>query len=189
MSKKCFIVFALALCFLTFSEIKAQSLLKNGKIPEDLVIKYWKGSGIGSTEFTVKSNGRVFYKSTNLPINLNHNNAAFFELLDKKSKNKKPKLRDNLSKKQLKELVYEFEKIEFLRFPNRQLNYLDGCTNNFSINPSTTTAITLEINEKSITVSAEIYCNGTGNSIAEKFEILAKKINEILKTVKVTIPE
>jgi hypothetical protein len=187
MSKKCFIIFALTLCFLTFSEIKAQQLLKNDKIPEDLVIKYWKGSGIGSNEFTVKSNGRVFYKSTNLRIN--HNNAALLGLLDKKSKNKKPKLKDKLSKKQLKELVYEFEKIEFLRFPNRQLNYLDGCTNNFSINPSTTTAITLEINKKSMTVSAEVYCSGTDNSIAGKFEILAKKISEILKTVKATISE
>ena len=178
----------MALYLSAFSETKAQSLLNNGKIPEDLVIKHWKGSGIGSSELIIKSHGRVFYKSySNLPTN--PNNAKLLELLNKKSKSKKPKLKDKLSKKQLKQLIYEFEKIEFLSLPNRELNYLDGCTNDSVTNPSTKTRLTFEISGKSNMVSADVYCNGTNGSIAGKFEILAKKISEILKTVKATILE
>ncbi len=187
MSKRFIVIFALAFCFLTFSEVKAQSLLKTNKIPEDLVIKYWRGNAIGWSEYTIKSNGTISYNYySNIPSNPDHS-ASLFELLGKNKKARKPKLKDNLSKEQLKNLISEFEKAKFFNFTNNMLNNQDGCTNeNVSSDPQTM-SISIQINGKNKQVFSYAECNGSATSNAAKFIILGKKISEALKNVKATM--
>jgi len=183
MSKKFFVVLALILCFLTFSESKAQSVVKNGRIPEDLVIKYWKGSGIGWVEYTIKADGSVFYNSySNLPSN--PNTAGFLELQNKKNKTKKNELKNKLSKKQLKILISEFEQANFFGFPNRELNNQDGCPNGNISSDAVSISIFIQINGKTAHISSLAACKAIANTTAERFDNLGRKISEILKTVK-----
>lgn len=162
----------------------ARFLSFNGNvIPEDLVIKYWNGSGIGWTGFLIKSDGKVFYKTySNMPSNPDSISALLG--LDKIKNAKKPELKSKLSEKQLRELISEFEKVDIFSFPSRQLSNQDGCTQDSVSSNAKETVISLQMLGKSATVSANRNCGATVGSIAEKFENLEKKIVQIVGTVK-----
>ncbi|MGI8642198.1 MAG: hypothetical protein ACR2MG_19885 [Pyrinomonadaceae bacterium] len=157
---------------------------ESGKIPDDLSISYKTvyGGGAGWRDLTIKADGRIYEKSySNLPSNSNLEN-----LLQSLDKPKKSELKDKLSKEQIKELISEFEKINFSAFTYKVLNHLDGCSNEVVTNHITTKHISIHINNKNMYASVYENCNAKTGTDAAKFEYIFAKIGEMLKNVKIT---
>lgn len=197
--------------FVVFApQIFAQSLLKDGKIPDDLVIQYSRGSGIGGWKFTIKSDGKVYYEYySNMPpspslIELlipletnqsketknNRENKPKEKNQSKSSKESKPeetknnKLQDRVSIKQLEELLSEFERFDFFSVANKLLTKEDGCTNMTITSNTKMISVSIQINGKNYHISEEVGCQPMPESRADKFNGLVKKIEEVLKNVK-----
>lgn len=155
--------------------------LENGEIPEDFSITYRTGFGEGSwSEAIIGSDGRVSGKSySNLPSNTSSLQSLLLIM-------KKPKLKERISKKQLEQLIFEFEKIGFSAFALKALDNQDGCTNKFFSTHGRTNFISVQINHRNMYASIDANCNPKPESNAAKFEYMVVKIEEILKNVKVT---
>lgn len=154
--------------------------LENGEIPEDFRLTYRSSYGEGGwSEVIIDSDGRVFGKSySNLPSN----NAQHSLLIAKKLK-----LKEKISKKQLEQLIFEFEKIGFSAFAREVLDKQDGCTGESLSTHGRTNFISVQINNRNIYASIEASCQPKPGSNAAKFEYMVVKIEEILKNVKVTM--
>lgn len=155
--------------------------LENGNIPEDLKITYGIGYGGGSwRQSVIKPDGSVWYKfDSMLPSNPNLESAL--QTLDKR---KKPKLKDKLSKKQLEQIISEFEKIGFSAFRNRTLDSQYGCSNENLSTHGGTRYISININNTNMSVSIYDGCDAKPGTDAAKVEYIVAKIEEMLKTVK-----
>lgn len=96
-------------------QISAQSLLVDGKIPEDLLITLKRQGGRGGSyfEMIIAANGEITYQTKNgLPVASLPNVVFINGKQIKKPKYLKPKM----SEEKLKLLVAEFENIQFFRF-------------------------------------------------------------------------
>lgn len=107
-------------------QISAQSLLKDGKIPDDFVITIYQGGTVQFATyyyFKITSDGKVFYEEFDRSLPKGRN---FLELLSlqpgkKVAKPPKPvKLKDKLSKKQLKQIILEVEKSKILEITENE---------------------------------------------------------------------
>ena len=187
MSKTLIAVLALSLCLLISPYARAQSLLINDKIPKDLIITF-ETAGIGQHyKLVVKADGSVTYypiSVTAISIPTEEPNAFVMSKSDRKKfeKSKKPKIKNKLSQKQLKELIFEFEKINFFNLLSSYSTAADGCKSWISI-PGWK-SITIRANGKNKQVFYKSDCAEVAN-VSENFDNLSKKISEITKVVKV----
>lgn len=157
------IIFAVLFCFLFFSETEAQTTLKNGKIPDDLLITLQKQEGWGGTysEMTINSRGEFSYQSRggNLPV---VRTPYVFSI---NGKHIKPAqyLKPKLSDEKLKLLIAEFEKIQFFKFgkdfPAEDEKEI-GCITDVG-----TEAISIRINGQTKEVSDYYGCSGKRNRL------------------------
>lgn len=177
---------ALSLIFLgTLAfQVSAQLIIKNNKIPKDLVIKLTLSSTIQfSSEYDLKitSDGKVYIedRSHNLPSGTNFSTLLGLNLPSNKTKKPKvPKLKDKLSKKQLKQILAEFEKSGFWKITEN-----DQCQT--TINHYTTKGISIMLNGKTKKINEiNLNCSSNQNSSLKKFLSLYNKIEKELSGVK-----
>ncbi|HRH40643.1 MAG TPA: hypothetical protein PKY82_03290 [Pyrinomonadaceae bacterium] len=95
------------------SQISAQSLLKDGKIPDDLLInlKGYGAWGFGSFEINITSTGDWSYLYKGLTVTIPEGLS-----IDGKPIKPPRYLKPHLSEQKLKSLIAEFEKMQFLKF-------------------------------------------------------------------------
>ena len=165
MSKGFLFIIALVLCFLSFFETNAQSLLKNGKILKDLVIKF-ETESVGPPskshyKITIEANGTVWREAI----------AGFFaETSNLIKKNK-------LTKNTLRQLVSEFERIGFFNLDNDYSFKAGNCGDGLPIPHKAKVIISIRINGKTKKVSSVQSCVGDEGSNLENFDNLGKKIS------------
>jgi hypothetical protein len=154
---------------------------RNSKIPEDLSIAYRVSYGEGSwRELTIKSDGGISEKSySNFP-----SNPDTYKILQSLDKSKKSKLKNKLSKQELKQLLSEFEKIGFSAFRYTILDNSHGCTNENISTHGMTKHISIQINNRNMYASTDKDCNAKPGTAAAKFEYALARIEETLKNVK-----
>ena len=162
-------------------QISAQSILQKGKIPEDLVITL---SLSGTIEFAahydykIDSAGKVFYEErSNLPPL-----TKFADLLGNKSK--KPKLKDKFSKKQIKQIILEFEKSGFFEM-NEYYEGDPALIEATCVNHAETKSLSISANGKTKKVGFFLGCSYGEKSPLKSFLSLFDKISGMLQGVKV----
>jgi hypothetical protein len=126
------IVLGLFFLFAFVSQMSAQSVLKDGKIPRDLVITLSFSSTIQfSAEYDLKitADGKVYLNDrSHLLPSQTFFNLMLLEMNGKKLKKSKiPKLKDRISQKQIKQIILEFEKSGF--FEMNEFYYGDPILN------------------------------------------------------------
>jgi hypothetical protein len=111
---KTLIVLGLLLSFVFFFQVSAQTLLVNDKIPDDLLIALKRQDGYGRnySEMTINANGEFSFQ--NRPTFPNKVPTEVF-ILGERIKNPKY-LKPKLPPEKLRQLIAEFEKIEFFKF-------------------------------------------------------------------------
>ncbi len=188
MKKTSKFLFGIIIFFTTFSQMLAQSILKDNKIPEDLIIKLTLSSTIQfSSEYDLKitSDGKVYLdeRSHNLP---GTNFSALLRLNSGKNKTKQlkvPKLKDKLSKRQIKKIVSEFEKSGF--FEMNESYYGDPTLKEGTcVNHAYTKGLSILANGKTKNVAFFLGCSYGENSPLKSFLNLYAKIDEELSGVK-----
>jgi hypothetical protein len=152
--------------------------LENGEIPEDFSVTYRTDFGEASwLDTIIDSDGRV---SAKYYSNFPSNPTAQSLLITKKTN-----LKERISKKQLEQLISEFEKIGFSTFAGRNLNKQDGCASESLSTHGESNLIFVQINNRNMYASADAICNAKPGTDAAKFEQMVVKIKEMLKNVKV----
>ena len=183
------IILTLISSFFFILPISAQSLLKNGEIPKDLVITL---SLSGTIQFAahydlkITSDGRIYLEnmSGGLPIN----ERPLTELLDlpniKKPKaTKKPKLRDKLSKTQLRRIIAEIENSGFSEISRYYESVGESNMNDCSINHVERKGLSITVNGR--TAKAFFFkCYTDENSPVKRLFDLYDKIERELSGVK-----
>ena len=179
------IVFSIFLFLAVASPMIAQTILKDGKIPKDLVITLsLEGTTQFSTHYTYKitTDGKVFYEEqSNLPPQ-----ESFADLLnvnDKSRKVRKPKLKNKLSKEQIKSIILEFEKAGF--FEMNESYYGDPTLKEVScVNHAEKKGLSITANGKTKSVAFFLGCSYGENSPLKSFLNLYDKIGKELSNVK-----
>jgi hypothetical protein len=164
---------------LTFAfQSSAQSLLKDGKIPNDLVIILSLKGTIQFAnyyDYKITSDRQVFsQEQINFPVT-----SSVSLLLNKKPQ----KLKDKLSKKQLKRIINEFESSGFFELNDYYENdptFKDASCSNHALIKS----LLISANGKTKKVGFFLGCGVGENSPLKKFLSLYEKIEAELKKVK-----
>jgi hypothetical protein len=166
-------------------QMSAQSILKHDKIPKNLVITLSLGGTVQFADyFTYKitSDGKVVYieQRNGLPTT---NNYVY--LLKDHKRVKSPKIKENLSKKQLKSIIKEFEVSGFFEMNE----YYQGYTNSSSeeltcVNHAMSKSVSISINGKSKSVGFFLGCGYSEDSPLKRFLNLYDKVSKELETVK-----
>lgn len=154
-------VLRLLLCVVFVFQISAQTLPVNDKIPDDLLITLKKQGGWGGnySEMTINANGEFSFQNrptfpTALPKEV--------YILGERIKNPKY-LKPKLSPKKLKQLIAEFEKIQFFKF-GKNFSAEDekeiGC-----VTDQGTDIISIQINGQTKEVSNYLGCWGKRNRL------------------------
>lgn len=105
------IALGLILCALFALQASGQAFLKNGEIPDDLIITLKRNGRFEDYVITIQANGDWSFKGSaglpllNSPARISSKNAKKTDLTKAK-----------LTKETLKSLISEFEKIQFLKF-------------------------------------------------------------------------
>ena len=149
------IIFTTVLCLLTFSETKAQSLLDNDKIPKDLKITLERFGCLGTCpaySLIIKADGSVLFNRKNF-------NKA------------KGKFEDKITKEQIKQIISEFEKVNFFSFRNSYVTKDDGCEKYPPDGPSEQISIKIDGKRKTV-----YHVLGCGKTVIRN---LGEKIDEI----------
>ena len=187
MKKTSKLLFGTIIFFTAFSQIAAQSVLKDNKIPEDLIIKLSLSSTIQfSSEYDLKitSDGKVYLddRSHNLPSATNF--SALLKLNSGKNKNlKMPRLKDKLSKEQIKRIITEFKKSGF--FEMNESYYGDPTLKEGTcVNHANTKGLSILANGKTKSVAFFLGCSYGENSPLKSFLNLYEKIDKELSGVK-----
>ncbi|MEP6901516.1 MAG: hypothetical protein ABJA66_07180 [Actinomycetota bacterium] len=168
--------------------------MKDNKIPRDLIIKLTFSSTIQfSSEYDLKitSDGKVYLtdRSHNLP-----SGTSFYNLLglsagkNKIKKTETPKLKDKLSKKQIKQIIGEFERSGFFEMND----YYQGdptLTEMSCINHANTKGLSISANGKTKNVAFFLGCSYSEKSPLKDFLSLYDKIDKVLSGVKKISPE
>lgn len=154
-------VLSLLLCIVFVFQVSAQTLPVNGKIPDDLLITLKKQVGWGGnhSEMTINANGEFSFQ--NRPAFPNKLPTDVF-ILGKRIKNPKY-LKPKLSPEKLKQLIAEFEKIQFFKFgkdfPAEDEKEV-GC-----VTDQGTDIISIQMNGQTKEVSNYLGCSGKRNRI------------------------
>ncbi len=167
MYRKFLVFVALALCFLTFSEIKAQSLLKNGEIPKDFSISFSRfvcKENCPDYELLIQANGTV----------------EFGGRINTKVKGRRT---SKITKEQIKRIILEFEKADFFALENSYASK-KICPVLFQNMASVFISIKIDGREKAI--PHDLGCLETAESnskiFPQKLYHLGNRIDEIVKT-------
>lgn len=156
-------------------QVSAQAILKDGKIPKDLVILYGTSGTVPYNQtYRIIFNGKVFYQEqSNLPIiNRSQNDLLLIGQKSPKTTN----LKDSLSKKQLNQIIREFEKTGFFEMTGSSIN---ECAQNHVVSKI------ISISANGRTKVVEFFpCGSSENFQLKFFQSLYNKIGEELKTVK-----
>lgn len=190
MKKTIQIVIGISIFFALISQASAQSVLKDGKIPGDLVIKLSFSSSIqSSAEYDLKitADGKVYLddRSHMLPSQTFFN-PMLLETNGKKPKRLKvPNLKDKFSQKQLKQMILEFEKSGFFEM-NESYEGDINLQENICINHANTKGLSILANGKTKKIAFFLGCSYGEKSPLKSFLNLYDKISEELKKVKKT---
>lgn len=171
-------------------QMQAQSVLKDGEIPKDLIITLSLSSTVQFSDayiYKINPDRTVFFenRSNSLPLGV-----SFAGLLSgkvgetsKPVKIKSPELKDKLSKKQIKQILIEFEKSGFFEMneyyqgdPTLELN---TCHTH-----ADTKSLSISANGKTKKVGFYLGCSYGEKAPLKSFLTLFDKISEILKSVK-----
>ncbi|HEV8160000.1 MAG TPA: hypothetical protein VGP58_13275 [Pyrinomonadaceae bacterium] len=182
------IVLGLFFLFAFVSQMSAQSVLKDGKIPRDLVITLSFSSTIQfSAEYDLKitADGKVYLNDrSHLLPSQTFFNLMLLEMNGKKLKKSKiPKLKDRISQKQIKQIILEFEKSGF--FEMNEFYYGDPILNeNVCTNHADIKSLSILANGKTKNVAFFLGCSYSEKSPLEGFSSLYDKISKELSSVK-----
>lgn len=187
MPKKFIIILTLILCFLNFSEIHSQSLLKNEEIPKDLLITY-EISRV--SKLLIEADGSVTYypiSVTTITRDGEEVNGFIMSESDEKKfeKVKEPEKKHKLSNSQLKELISEFEKIQFFYLPDMHATTEDGCIYYVS-GPNSENTISIQIGGQSKKIT---YFSGCISNMTNDFKNLVDKTNKIISTIEIKVDD
>jgi len=155
MFKEYLFVFVIVLCFVL--QLKAQDILTNGEIPDDVVIS-----------MEVKSTNRP--PGTNYTINIRADGEWIYNSKDTISK-KGVSVSGKVEKSQIKELILEFEKLDFFDLKNSY----DG-KNNLCENHQNIEIISIKFSKHSKQVSNYLGCQGNIQGVLAN---LGKQIRKI----------
>lgn len=190
MKKGTKILFSIVFFCALVSQISAQSVLKNGTIPKDLVITLSLSSSSQFAyiyDYKITSDGRVFFEDhSRLLPSLNFSNLTLLNINGKKLKKPKiPKLKDRISQKQIKRIILEFEKSGFFEmneYYQGDLTLKEGvCVNHANIK-----GLSISANGKTKNVAFFLGCSYGENSPLKSFLNLYDKIDKELSGVKKT---
>ncbi len=159
MKNKILIIFSLL--FLVFSKTEAQSLLRNGEIPKDLLITLERTVCYGSCpayKLSIDFNGNVGFNGGNFT-------------------KKRGKAAGKISQNQIKDMIAEFEKSDFFNLRDSYEEARDGCTEFETDNPSE--IISIQINGKKKRISHYFGCLKVDGNPTELVETLGVKIDQI----------
>ncbi|MEK7723784.1 MAG: hypothetical protein AAB336_05510 [Acidobacteriota bacterium] len=166
------------------SQVSAQALLKDRKIPDDLVITIGLTANMqfgGYNRYKITSDGKVFYEEySNLPP-LNRNALELVGIGQKNIKKPKtPKLKDKLSKKQLKKIIAEIEKSNVLA-----INENEQCET--IANHYTTRGISITVNGETKGIEEiELRCDNNESQrrkdFANLYDFISKELSGVKKT-------
>lgn len=175
-----YLTFVLLFVIALASQISAQSLLKDGKIPEGLVITIYQGGTVPfGAYYKITSNGKVSYEEfSNMPIS-NRNALELLRLGQKNIKKPKPpKLKENLSKEQLNKIIAEIEKSKIL-----EINENDKCE--LVAIHYTTRGISITVNGETKGIEEiKLRCDNNENPRLKNFAILYDFISREISGVK-----
>jgi hypothetical protein len=163
-------------------QMSAQSLLKDGKIPKDLVITLSLGGTVQYANYysyKITSDGKIVYTEelNGLPI------ASNYGLLLKQLKT--PELKENLSKKQIKSILKGFESAGFFEMNEYYQGYSDKVGGEVTcVNHAMSKSLSISINNVNKKVGFFLGCSYSENSPLKKFLVLYDKILGHLKNVK-----
>ena len=168
-----------------FSQLTAQSAIRNGKIPKDLIIMLDLSGTVQYANYynyRITSDGKVFYKER---LNGLPSQKSFSDLLRLKGSKspKKPKLKEKLSKKQITQIINEFKKTGFYELED----YYHGdktLENGTCVNHAMEKGLSISINGKTKKVAFFLGCSYGENSPLKRFLILYEKIEKELSGVK-----
>lgn len=164
-------------------QVSAQSFLKDGKIPDDLVITISLTATVqfgGYQKYKITSDGKVsFEEFSNLP-RINHDISSFLVMVGQKTP-KIPKIKEKLSRKQLKKIITEFEKSAFYEITEEQ-----QCEPSY--NHYTTKGISITLNGKTKAIEeVKLVCNDDKNprlkSFVNLYDLISKELRYVKKTV------
>jgi hypothetical protein len=168
MFKKFIVIFTLVLCFPVFSETKAQTLLESDKIPANLIISFERTACLGSCpnyKLTINAKGIV-------------------KFLGRQYTDTKGLARGKIEKKQLEELLKEFEKANFFSFANHFRYGKGSCETVVTDMPSA--IISIRVNKKRKRVFHYLGCFQNTKPpfkiFPEELLLLEYKIDEIVGT-------
>lgn len=181
------IILGIFFLFALGSQVAAQSIFKNGDIPNDLVITLNLSSTsqfASEYDYKITSDGRVFFEDRS------HNLPAYpsFGALLKKNKLKKPTLKDKLSKRQLRDIVREFENSGFFEM-NEYYRGDPNLTEATCINHADIKGLSVSANGKIKKVVFFLGCGYGEKSPFHRFLNLYNKVDAVLKGVKAEKPE
>jgi hypothetical protein len=170
-------------------QVSAQSFLKNGEIPKDLVIELKLSSTIEfftHYDMTITADGKVYLEvRSNLPQPTN-----FSRLLgiapgkNKPEKLKTPKLEDRLSKKQIRKIIGEFEKSGFFAMNEYYEGDPNPATDGTCVNHAEIKGLSISANGRTKRVAFFLGCTYAENSPLKSFLALYDKISKELSGVK-----
>lgn len=169
------------------SQILGQSILKDGKIPDDLVITIGLTANMqfgGYHRYKITSDGKVFYEELDRSLPKSRSLIELLSLQAGKERNKPskppkpPKLKDRLSKKQLNKIIAEIEKSAFLELTAEQ-----QCEPNY--NHYTTRGISITVNGETKGIEEiKLRCDNNENPRLKNFAILYDFISKEISGVK-----
>ena len=173
MKRKSKILLSLVFVCAFLSQVSAQLILNNGKIPRDLVITYESYNRFCHSELKIKSNRKLL-------LNL----FSCLPLSDAEiSRYESAKRYKKLPEEKLKELISEFEKINFFNLNDEYSTRKNSCIT--FITDSGTTKISIKINGTAKQVFFENGCRNENNTIIQQLRNLGEKINQISNEVKI----
>lgn len=180
---KVFLIFSgLIFGFLNQPEINAQSLLKNGKIPKDFLIVYTNYHRYCNDELKIGADRKM--RLNLLSCLLEPQDFARYEA---------GKTRKSVPKEKLRELIAEFEKIDFFNLKaqyihttnNQYANPMENCT--LFLTDTGTSKIFIRINGREKEILFENGCLNKPETPIEKLKKLSEKIRLIRDEARVEI--
>ena len=151
---------------------------ENGHIPENFQVSYRVTGGDAiQRDFKIDSHGKIvesFY--TSVPFEMQK--GKFVPRFDRS------KTVGKISKKQLRQLIDEFENVGFSAFRYSTLEKYDGCSNGPASPAEKRTHINVQI-DRMAQMYASLYqnCDPIADSAAAKFEYMANVLEKLLKGV------
>ena len=172
---KVFLIFSgLIFGFLNQPEINAQSLLKNGKIPKDFLIVYTNYHRYCNDELKIGADRKM--RLNLLSCLLEPQDFARYEA---------GKTRKSVPKEKLRELIAEFEKIDFFNLNNRYTRQQESCTEFFT--DTGTSKIYIRINGREKEIFFENGCYNKPGTPIVQLKKLSEKIGLIRNEARVEI--